>query len=270
MHMSNRLVAMGVIVATALLSVVGCASTASDEATTDDDVNVSVDTGAVAKKDVWGSCSPSTNTTNIFANNNCTGATKATQAKATGILRYLFGDASKAPPTNTSACVALKSSLDTLRNAIAQGENTVTVTRIAPEWQCDIKAVNWEVAGKKALMDPIFNGLQANTDACYGQGTFAFLMPWKEDDDCGITNFYMEPEAATLTANLGATSGASAAAYYENSLAPANVVRWGTGYSACSSFAVGGQPCVPPGITANAGYVAQRVIVQKYSSCACP
>jgi hypothetical protein len=232
-------------------------------------VNVSVDTGAVAKKDVWGSCDPSPNTFNIFANDNCVGATVATQAKATNALRYLLGDNSKAPPTNTSACVSFKAGLDALRANIAKGDDTVSVNRVYNEWQCDIYAVNWEVAGKKALMDPIFNTLKTYTDACLGQGTFAFLMPWKEDDNCGITNFYMDPEAATLTANLGTSAGNSAAANYENSGAPGSVVRWGTGYATCGSMAVGGQPCVPPGTSAYAGYTTQRSIVQRSTLCAC-
>jgi hypothetical protein len=253
---------MGCTVIAALTLAAGCAAEPAGEGTTDD-VNVSVSTSVTPRG------------VTVMRTTTCDATTTpAKQLIATKLVKYVFGNDAFAPPTTTTACSTLKNALGRFRTGIANGTLTVgkgyadhyCATSDSPHYDIDdFNSVNG------SYIRSIITDLKANSDACYGAGTLAFLMPYDEDWGDGAY-FIMDPEAATLTANLASTSGASAAAYYTNTPdVTTTAVKWGGTYASCGSFpnVVAGAPCSTVGLVA--GQQAQSMIVKKSGTtlCAC-
>jgi hypothetical protein len=169
----------------------------------------------------------------------------------------------------------LKNALLRFRTGLTNG--TLTLSRGYADHYCAATdSTHYDVDDFKSAdatyIKSIIADLKASADACYGQGTLAFLMPYDEDwvdpKSGGGAYFIMDPEPATLTANLGSTTGSSAAAYYTNTPdVTTSAVKFGTSFTSCGAAGVAGLPCSPTALSA--GQQATSMLLKSGTLCAC-
>ena len=231
---------------TALAAVAGC----STEVPADDNVQASVDESGVdtATWHQW----------------ECTGASAATQHIAHRLFQYALGDDSYTFPAGT-ACAEVKAGMDLIREGIA----TDVMGSLAKSYYtiCGLHTTRWTLINSTGLLYNAGTKLEANVDACYGSGVLAFLLPYTNLNASGVSSVYMDPEPATLTADLSATQGASAAAYWSTTLEETVAKKWSSTYATCTSGVDAGQACSTTALAS--GQETNRLIGKVGTSCRC-
>lgn len=193
----------------------------------------------------------------------CSGASAAKQLKATQLVQYIFGNDAYAPPTTTTACTNVKNALLDVRAALASGKAT-----IGERW--DYTVCSWyqstvltiETANQFSYKLP-YATLAANVDVCYGASMSEFVLAPGSSD----LMLMMDPEPATLTANLASTSGATAAAYFTNSPTTTTKVVYRSGAAAACGTLLGGEPCSTTALAS--GSEAKQMVLKTGSICTC-
>lgn len=207
--------------------------------------------------------------TTCQSTNFCTAySTSAKQKIATNLMRYVLGDTTKAPPTTTSACAQLKSSLDALRTAWQTG--TVTLSPSTQKVVCGLPATTVRFTRSSVTGTDWENilAMRLTVDQCYGSGVRGFLISDAEYCDPTWDWIELDPEPAVLTASLGSTAGATAGAYLSNSYQATTAVRFGSTFTSCGT--AGNYPGAPCGTTALAsGTTISTVLFKSGSLCAC-
>jgi hypothetical protein len=199
---------------------------------------------------------------------DCTGITPATHAQATKLFRFALGDDSVTFPAG-AACTNTKNALLQVRAGIANSSYSLVSQAFVRLSQnvCGVPSAVYQLnePSTSSSLGPILTTLRANVDSCFGVGVRVYLSPSSSINTSGSFT-WMDPEPATLTANLASTAGASAAAYYSDSLVSTTVRKWGTGYVSCSGV-VGGTPC--SNVALSSGQQATQVIGQSNTVCRC-
>jgi hypothetical protein len=248
--MAIRTVVLGLVAVSALALAAGC----SAEVPADEDVQVAVAESPVEEKGM-----PSSGPL-------CLSTTPATYAQASKLAQFAFGKDSVSFPA-TAACTALKNSLLDLRAGIANGTFPVshslgTFCGVANTALYSIS----EVPTTVSKLGPILSSLYTNTPSCFGDGVIPYLV-FTGSISPTSSWFYMDPEPATLTANLESTAGASAAAYYTTTGTATTAKKWGSSWTSCGTLAVGGEPCSTTALAS--GQQATQMINKNYSQCRC-
>jgi hypothetical protein len=255
---TNRSLVLGFIAISSLLMAAGCsAEVPADEAVQAEVTDETVDPTAFSFQDL------------TFRPADCANVTPESYKQATRLFQYGFGNDAAATFPSTTACGAVKSSLLALRSAL--NDTSVTVVN----WSGPYTVCSYgkgpsiykltDKTTKGTILTPIINSLMANTTTCFGPGVIAYLVP-SATTGAGAT-LWMDPEPATLTANLGSTMGASAAAYYNTSLDATTVKTWGGGYTSCGTFVTGGEMCSTTALLS--GATATRMVQKNGTLCRC-
>lgn len=243
MRAVKALMALGCVSVVSVIAMTGC----SAEPTTDDDVNVSSQDETVGELARMSACNATQN---------------AAHVTATNLLRYVFGDDSAAPP---ASCSGLKSALDTLRTVIADPRVTVTHGTAPNVVGCGSNPPMYTIQTSDPRSFPLNGGpIAQGINDCYGNSAGMvqlYFMPYNTPSFISL-----DPEPATLTANLSSTSGATAAAYYTNSLITTNV-KYRSGAAAACGTLVGGEPCSTTALAS--GSTAAQMIIKNSSICYC-
>lgn len=193
---------------------------------------------------------------------DCTGVTPATRQKATQLVRYVFGNDSLAP-SGGAACNNLKTALLQLRTAINDGSFLVSDPGTTT-W-CGVTTYHDYVQRTGStdvnLMPNIVDAIAKNLDACKGNGVLGAFIPYSQG-----SAFFMDPEPATVTANLSATTGATAAAYYALSNTSTSVVYRSGAAAACGTLK-GGESCSTSALAM--GSTTKQMIQKTGAICTC-
>jgi hypothetical protein len=262
--MTIRTLVLGFIATSALVVAAGC----SAEVPVDEAVQASISEAPVETQGITG-----TQAAFILGTAaECQGTSTKTLAQATKLLKYAFGDDAAATFPSGAACSAVQSSLLALRSALTNTSVSVdNVTGIYTVCTYTNRTQIYHIvdnSGQGTILPPIITSLQANVPTCFGNGVLGYLMPTPGSAVAGRKpEMYMDPEPATLTANLAATAGASAAAYYAETGGTTTVKKWSSSYTSCGTFVGGGEPCST--IALSTGATASQ-LVQKYNTlCRC-
>lgn len=243
MRALNALMALGWVSAVSIVAMTGC----SAETASGDDVNVSTQDETIGE---------------LARLPACNAAQNAAHATATKLLRYTFGNDSAAPP---ASCSALKSALDNLRTIIADPRVTTTHGTAPNIVGCGNDPPMYTIQSNDARSFPLNGGpIAQGINDCYPDNSgmiLAYFMPFNTP-----AYISLDPEPATLTANLASTSGATAAAYYSASLASTSV-RYRSGAAAACGTAVGGDPCSTTALAT--GSTTPQMIVKTGAICTC-
>jgi len=243
--MTSHGLVLGFVGLSALVAVAGCSS----EVPANDEMQASVEESDIE---------PATN--NYM---KCTGATDATQHTATLLFTYALGGQFTFPAG--TACTNVKNALDTLRGAIESGEVT-SISKVSYLSICGRNTTQWNLSDRRAVLKGVGDALEANVQPCFGDGVLAFLLPVAQTTSWGST-LKMDPEPATLTADLSSTQGASAAAYWQQTLEPTTAKKWSSTYTACGTAVAGGEPCSTTALAS--GQNTDRLIQKTGTSCRC-
>lgn len=250
--MTFRSMLVGVACLSTLVLAAGC----STEVPGDDEVLATVSADTSAPKNV---------TYTNADRDVCTGTSTATHKKATDLVRYAFGKPFTFPAG--AACVDVKAALDDLKAGLSDG--TIGVSTIDAKI-CGLTTNAYNVFGTGTRLNNIINKLQFKTAACFGPGVLEFLMPLAMTGPgfLGLPGYmFMDPEPATLTADLSSTQGASAAAYYTLSLEPTVAKKWSSTYASCAAGLAAGDACSTTSLSA--GQQAEKLIQKTGTSCRC-
>lgn len=194
---------------------------------------------------------------------DCSGASAAKQLKATQLVQYLFGNDAYTPPTTTAACTNVKNAILDMRAALASGKATIGERwdyTVCSWYQASVLTV--ETTNMFSYSLP-YATLAANIDTCYGASMSAFFLAPGSSE----LAIMMDPEPATLTANLASTSGATAAAYFTNSPATTTKVVYRSGAAASCGTLAGGEPCSTSALAT--GSESKQMILRTGAICTC-
>lgn len=195
----------------------------------------------------------------------CTAAQVQSHVQATKLLQYVFGDDSKAPPSTAGACSNLKTALQQLRTIVASPTTQISTAQMG-DAACGSGSRPMYVLNDANPTLPIFgtipDAIRSNVDVCYpGLTVGAYLLPLGFS-----TQIWLDPEPATLTANLSSTSGATAAAYFETST-NTTTVSYRSGAAAACGKLVGGEPCSTTALAT--GSKTAQMIMKTSTICTC-
>jgi hypothetical protein len=259
--MALRTSAFGLVAFAALAMVAGC----STEAPESDGVQVDVEEAPVETTGMTGvGCLSYIPGLGSYACVCAQDTSAATHRTASRLFQFALGDDSFTFPNGTD-CDATRSALLALRDGIAAQQ--IAVSNYGTGQVCSRQALVFELSDKKSrskTLGPILTALKSSTEACFGRGVREFLLFNSVIGDVSTT--YMDPEPATLTANLGSTTGSSASAYFTDSLAATNVRKLGSSYTSCGTI-LGGAPCST--VALSAGAQATSVVVKSGTLCSC-
>jgi hypothetical protein len=266
MNMAMRSALCAFVGCVAMVTAAGCSAETAEDTT----VQVTAQDDAVDDKGLYmiGYSSTDDDGVNSTAA-DCPGATTATHRQATKLFQYAIGNDTAVTFPTTTACTDVKNALLNLRSAIFSNKVTVKPYSTSAVPVCGQPSSVYDIADAVGVSGgplwQIVGTLYSQTDACFGAGVRKFLV---FDQWGGIGTFAakLDPEPATLTANLGATSGATAAAYYTDSLVGTTVHKFGTSYTSCGGR-LGGEPCSPTALAA--GEVVTKAIFKSGTLCAC-
>lgn len=248
--MIKRTILFGVVGAAMLGIVSGCAT----EAPADDDVQATVAEGDV-------------DSNGFLIRLTCDGAPESAHQKASALVKFGFGNDNAIAFPNTPACGKVKAALLELRDGLVAGRYEVIHGSTSI---CGINtaALHIWAGGQHAwnMNLKLISPLSDNTDACFGTGVDRFLIPTFLEG-LGFSYMFMDPEPATLTADLTSTQGAAAAAFFSNTGLPTRAKKWGATFAACGSAVLAGEPCSTTALSA--GEDATRLILKNGTLCRC-
>jgi len=159
-------------------------------------------------------------------------------ADASRFVAYLFGASqSQAGIPYNPACSQVMSTLDTIRNRIANGTDQL-ITYAANTTVCGLPSTVYEITNEGQTIA----GLAPQVDSCIGHPGAAPFFYYKAD----AYNGYVDPQIATLTQNLSGSQGASATAYWSDTYTGTTAVEWPSTLQGGSW--PGGMPCSTTGL----------------------
>jgi hypothetical protein len=172
------------------------------------------------------------------------------QRKAAQMLGYVLGGSFNwsnfsDTPRCTEACPAgggvsiydsAKCFMDRLKSAISAGKCTVGYARASTV--CGIPATKYRLQCTNASVFEMVGPAGFSLDECFGEGVSGF---WMTNADYTNNWADIDPEPARLNANLGSTTGASAAATFINTGVATSAFKWPSSYTGGTVAA--GTPC---------------------------
>jgi hypothetical protein len=262
---------MGLVFAGCVVSLVGCS--------VENDPSAETETVGTTEQAI--SPPPPVYTEWPCSSTEITPARKAAQATATKALAYLMGNSfdpmTTATPISAGSCNGWKLGSKTVREDMATMTN-VSITKVpGVTSRCGLPATVYRYSESGFTL--LHGGLiataftRADTDACLGKdvGDFFAVGTRKYTNSYGqtVTEIDFDPEPATLTANLGSSTGATAAAYLTNTPdVLATALKWGTSYTSCGTSASrAGWPCSP--VVLSAGAQVNSMLIQTGTLCSC-
>jgi hypothetical protein len=272
--MKNHLRTLGIALAASVASLVGCSVEDASEVSAEENVDVEQTASAATTSGT----TPYSSTQVACTTNTVTAARKLAQYKATQALAWILGGPTN-PATNPTACVDFNRGADAIREALSTTTAAETMSGInasAYAWststtRCGLPASIYAIDAYGAMFG--WFGTDTSINNCLGAGVNEFFRVSVDNfiDASGQkwSRSKFDPEPATLTANLGSTTGATAAAYYTNTPEyPTTVVKFGSSYTTCgTSVSNVGGPCSP--VALSAGAQVSTVLVRNGTLCAC-
>lgn len=242
---------VGVIAIAAITVGAGCSSEVSQGDRGSDDV------AAFAASDV-------DNVEATATYQDCSLYNSTSRMQATNLVRYVFGNDSFAPSSSSAVCVNLKAGLDDLRSKI---KNPMVLMQPMQGWACNdpIPATFFQLNSLNPMMvtfSSAVSAIRTNMDACSGEGTLTAFLAAGD-----AYSVLLDPEPATLTANLAAASGATAAAYYTATPTVATRVVYRSGAAAACGTLLGGEPCSTTALAV--GSQTKQMILKNGTICTC-